>query len=107
MPHVVLCLNWNPQVSCTSGIAHLLRQLYTEHGVNLWSVGFERNPSWQMLDPERIILIPYVVRPSLSKEQLQQKSRSTNTNNFVFYAGDSRVNAIQCGRDAIAVCWCH
>lgn len=104
MPHVVLCPTWNPETSRKSGIAHFISQLQ-EEGVNVWSVGFERNPSWQMVNASRIVPIPYVVRPSLSKDELPRKAQSSSrTDNFVFYAGDRRKHAVEwagCNRSMI------
>ena len=102
-PHVVLCPTWNPQTSRQSGIAHLIKQLETL-GVNVWSVGFERNPSWQMVNASRIIPVPYVVRPSIPREELIQKARSRRQQDFVFYAGDARKNALEwagCNRSMV------
>lgn len=105
MPHVVLCPTWNPTTSQTSGIAPLIASLEQE-GVNTWSVGFERNPLWQVLNASRIIPIPYVVRPALSREEeMRHAIRTTpRIDNFVFYAGDQRPHAVEwagCNRSMI------
>jgi len=103
MPHVILCPTWNPETSRKSGIAPLIQQLQSE-GINVWSVGLERNPSWQILPPERIIPVPYVVRPSFPRNELLQKASSPRKENFVFYAGDRRQHAIEwagCNRSMI------
>ena len=83
-PHDVLTPTWNAEKSRKAGIANLIKSL-KEGGVNLWSVGFERNEMWQHTNANRIIPIPYVVRPSYPKEQLQSKARSSNrTREFSF-----------------------
>jgi hypothetical protein len=104
MPHVVLCPTWNPTTSQTSGIAPLIALLEQE-GVNTWSVGFERNPLWQVVNASRIIPIPYVVRPTLSREEILDAIRTTpRIDNFVFYAGDQRPHAVEwagCNRSMV------
>lgn len=96
MPHVVLCPTWNPTTSRQSGIAHFISQLQQEGLTNLYSVGFERNPAWQVLNTSNIIPIPYVVRPSFPREELIQKAATTERReDFVFYAGDARKHAVE------------
>lgn len=108
MPHVILCPTWNPEISRQTGIAHFIQQLQQQEGfTNLYSVGFERNPSWQVLQPFQIIPIPYVVRPSLSRQELLQQAQQQQQprkNDFVFYAGDNRKHAMEwsgCNRSMV------
>ncbi|CAJ1969732.1 unnamed protein product [Cylindrotheca closterium] len=90
-PHLLLTPTWNPGRSQKTGVAPLTDALQKD-GVNMWSVGIERNKSWQGLPPNRILPIPYVVQQSL--EQRNDKSSLTDKiENSVFYAGDARRNA--------------
>ena len=89
-PHVLLTPTTNPGVSRSIGLAVLAKEL---SGVNLYSVGYERNDHWQHVNADRIIPVPYVVKPQLPREQLQQKLDGDRTHNFVFYAGDTRPHA--------------
>jgi hypothetical protein len=103
-PHLLLIPSWNPGISETVGIKSLTKAL-KERSVNLWSLGFERNEMWQGVAPERILPIPYVVRPSESREGSEQiVAAGPRTKNFVFYAGDVRRNAkawAGCHRDRL------
>jgi hypothetical protein len=99
-PHLILVPTWNPTVSRVIGLKTLAKEL-SAMGVNLWSVGFERNVMWQNVPTNRIVPIPYVVRPSHSEDESITRPRLTN---FVFYAGDKRQNAKQwagCHRDEL------
>lgn len=94
-PHLIL-------VPCTSytTLQNPLVKAMVLQGINLWSVGLERNIQWQVVPKDRIIPIPYVVEPSHTKEEmtatkLNEKSRPQRTNNFVFYSGDVRPQAIR------------
>jgi hypothetical protein len=91
-PHVLMVPTWNPGTSRQIGIAALMKQLKAA-GVNMWSLGFERNTFWQHVEPERIIPVPYVVEPNLTSVQLQETIALPRTENFVFYSGDVRKHA--------------
>ena len=86
-PHVLLTPAISPQLSVNMGILAMTEAL--KH-VNLYSVGFERNPAWQRVSADRIIPVPYVVKPDLPRETIQSKLSVQRTRNFVFYAGDIR-----------------
>lgn len=99
-PHLLLIPSWNPSQSRMAGIKSLTESLLSQ-GVNLWSVGFERNPAWQWLEPDHIVPIPYVVRSNKHEQEEQQLKRQRD---FIFYAGDPRNNAkgwAGCYRDDI------
>lgn len=101
-PHILLCPSNNPQRGRDAGIGIVMNTL-KDAGVNVWSVGIERNPSWQSVSPERIIPIPYLVKPSVSSSEL--KVVHTRKNSSFFYAGDVRPNAIRwsgCNRSMLA-----
>jgi hypothetical protein len=91
-PHLLLVPSWNPTVSSRVGLKELGRVL-SNMGVNLWSVGFERSEFWQGVPPERILPIPYIVRPSREILNTSMNSAAPRTKDFVFYAGDARRNA--------------
>ena len=95
-PHLLLCPSNNPKRSRTAGIGELVGTLRNA-GVNLWSVGLERNPSWQSLPPERIVPVPYLVKPSLPKEARINSTRIAKIEDSVFYVGDQRPNAVRWG----------
>ena len=108
-PHLIAIPTTNPGTSRLIGVRAIVKALQAG-GVdqNLWSLGFERNTYWQGLPPDRIIPIPYVVRPP---NEIQKKTAlrqgipsqtatsklSTNngsrTPDFIFYAGDRRIHA--------------
>ena len=97
-PHLLLMPTTNPGVSQRAGIENLAKSLQNS-GVNVWSVGFERNPYWQGVDVEHILPIPYVVR------MIERSSNATDSavesipriSNFVFYAGNPRPHAGEWG----------
>mmetsp|Transcript_3805 Transcript_3805/g.9103 ORF Transcript_3805/g.9103 Transcript_3805/m.9103 type:complete len:549 (-) Transcript_3805:1596-3242(-) len=94
-PHLFLVPSWNPKVSRQIGIEDILSRIgqTLANEKLLWSVGFERNPSWQgQVPPSNIIPVPYVVRQQ-DKVNITTYSSSDRINNFVFYAGDRRKNA--------------
>ncbi len=100
-PHLILIPSWNPTVAANVGIKELCRRLENKGYSNLWSVGFERNTFWQGLPVQRILPIPYVVRPDVF---LFQNDSSRRVANFVFYVGDRRPNAQNwagCHRDKL------
>jgi hypothetical protein len=77
-------------------------------GINVWSVGFERNEHWQGVRKDRIIPIPYVVEPSKTKAEMSQNqseiSSPERTENFVFFSGDQRRHAVEwAGCDRVAL----
>jgi hypothetical protein len=93
----------NPDVSLQAGV-RVISTTLEKQGVNMWSVGFERNEFWQGVKPHRILPIPYVIRPSQSKDALIENARTPRTKNFIFYAGDARNLAkgwAGCHRDQI------
>ena len=96
-PHLLLCPGNNPKDSRVSGIPDLVGSLL-EAGVNLYSVGIERNPSWQGgLPVERILPIPYLVQPIQPSvdEAKTAVSSHERTNNSIFYVGTDRENAVR------------
>lgn len=103
-PHLILVPSWNPSVAREVGLKALVDMLQNDLNLpSLWSVGFERNQYWQKISPDRIIPIPYVVRPQLS---VYQDFWSERRQNFVFYAGDQRRNAkgwAGCHRDRLVL----
>ena len=70
-PHLLLMPTTNPGLSTQVGITQLSKALQSA-GVNLWSVGFERNPSWQAIAVQRILPIPY--KPGIIKTPGERKS---------------------------------
>lgn len=124
-PHLLLIPSWNPSVAKEIGIKDLARSLQQDAKVlNLWSVGFERNEMWQGVPVERILPIPYVVRPEFSDLSSPESSSSSSSSlletssfsatanstarisNFVFYAGEERKNAKHwagCHRDKLVL----
>jgi hypothetical protein len=99
-PHLFLIPSWNPKISKHAGIHDVLATIRDTlvDDTLLWSVGFERNPSWQgLLPPSRIVPIPYVVRmpPKTTKTGTTHRidDDSRRINDFVFYVGDRRRNA--------------
>mmetsp|Transcript_17533 Transcript_17533/g.25945 ORF Transcript_17533/g.25945 Transcript_17533/m.25945 type:complete len:464 (-) Transcript_17533:132-1523(-) len=105
-PHVVLCPSNNPKRSRDAGIPTLITSLEMA-GVNVWSVGIERNPGWQgNLNPRRIIPIPYLVKPASSTRisVLTELPPLPKRNSSFFYTGDLRPNAIRwsgCNRSMV------
>lgn len=94
-PHLMLVPTWNPTVSRKIGL-HPLMKAMVRRGYNVWSVGYERNPAWQSTPSSRIIPIPYVVEPPWRKADIVTKTTNMpRKENVVFYAGDSRPNAIE------------
>jgi hypothetical protein len=96
-PHLMLVPTWNPTVSRKIWL-HPLMKAMLRRGFDIWSVGYERNPAWQSTPIEHIIPIPYVVEPPWTRAQImsQRNDRvAVRKENFVFYAGDSRPNAIE------------
>jgi len=92
-PHVLALPATNPTVSRHIGIKAMVKAFIRHnHYSILWGLGLERNKYWQSLSPDRIIPIPYVVKPPTRQEQ-QQSQNIPRTPNFVFYAGDRRVHA--------------
>ncbi|KAL3935761.1 MAG: hypothetical protein SGBAC_008791, partial [Bacillariaceae sp.] len=90
-PHLMLTPTWNMEKSQKIGLRSLVRAL-DKDGVNMWSVGIERNKAWQALQPSRIVPIPYVVKRSLDQRH-HKSSIATKVENSVFYAGSARRNA--------------
>lgn len=103
-PHVLAVPTWNAQVSLKIGIQVLTKTLRSEN-VNAYSFGFERNTFWQRLDPSRIIVVPYVVKPTLSPAQLKEsRRRKSSGDKSVFYYGQARNKAVDwagCNRTAL------
>jgi Exostosin family len=109
-PHLLAIPTTNPGTGRYIGLKAIVKAL-TKGGVhNLWSLGFERNKFWQRLPPERIIPIPYVVRPPIRDEQTLSPMQgsvhsSLRESDFVFYVGDSRPHAKEwggCDRSMVA-----
>jgi hypothetical protein len=102
-PHILLCPSNNPQRSRHAGIHTLMEALYLG-GVNVWSVGIERNPSWQGIAVERIIPIPYLVKPTRSSIEMRDNAGFERKNGSIFYTGDERKNAFRwsgCNRSMV------
>ena len=88
-PHVIA----TPRVRNRIGLNHIVSSL-RRLGVMPYSLGYERNEMWQSVPPDRIITVPYVVKVTQSKEELQRVIQSVpRKQNFTFYAGDSRLTA--------------
>ena len=101
-PHVLLTPTANPEISRRIGLTVVTNEL---NDVNLYSVGYERNPAWQRVNPDRIIPVPYVVKPDLPRDQFHEKLEAPRTRDFVFYAGDTRPHANKwagCDRQMLA-----
>ncbi|KAL3935760.1 MAG: hypothetical protein SGBAC_008790 [Bacillariaceae sp.] len=90
-PHLMLTPTWNPGRNRKIFLEPLVVALKKD-GVNMWSVGIERNKSWQSVEPSRIVPIPYVVKQSLDQRH-DKSSLTAKVENSVFYAGDARRNA--------------
>jgi hypothetical protein len=103
-PHLFLGPSNNPQRSRVIGIHGMIKGLL-QAGVNIYSVGIERNPFWQGgLEPSRILPIPYQVKPSLMKHELASATSTHRHANFCFYSGDTRKHAMSwsgCNRSMI------
>jgi Exostosin family len=102
-PHILLCPSNNPQRSRHAGIRTLMDTLHAG-GVNVWSVGIERNPSWQGVAVERIIPIPYLVKSAGSFIEMRDQAVFERKNASIFYAGDERKNAFRwsgCNRSMV------
>ena len=82
-----------------SGIAPLIASLQQE-GVNTWSVGFERNPFWQVVNASRIHTnsLCRTTHYFLEKELLHTIRTTQRIDNFVFYAGDRTPPCRRMGR---------
>lgn len=101
-PHVLLVPTTNPSTSLSIGIAKVVAALQ-KRGVNLYSVGYERNTFWQRLPPSRILPIPYVVMPDPSAFNISATADTgvpssplpsvTNRKTLLFFAGDVRPKA--------------
>jgi Exostosin family len=61
-PHVLLIPTRDTSMNRNIGLNGLVQGLQST-GVNLYTVGFERNSLWQTVETNRIIPIPYVVQP--------------------------------------------
>jgi hypothetical protein len=92
-PHILLCPSNNPKRGRDAGISKVM-EILKNAGVNMWSVGIERNPSWQSVNASRIIPIPYLVKPAGSISELKEITSQKRINSTVFYAGDRRPNAM-------------
>jgi hypothetical protein len=119
-PHVLLIPTRDPNMNKIIGLRGLVEGLQKE-GVNLYSVGFERNSFWQTVTTDRIIPIPYVVEPPTIQPELfgsaafndnKINSNGHNNNfqqsrieNFVFLSAHPRPNAMAwsgCNRSMIS-----
>jgi Exostosin family len=103
-PHVLLIPTRSSFIAKNIGLAGLVRDLLT-NGVNLYSLGFERNSYWQKLDASRIIPIPYVVQPKARGVELATALRRGNRrSNSLFFYANSRKNAMAmsgCNRSVV------
>ena len=85
-PHFIA----TPRTRERIGVDHMVKSL-TRLGVNLHSLGYERNTMWQTVPVDRIVPVPYVVSPQQSKVELQRTLKQVpRTQNYTFFAGDSR-----------------
>jgi Exostosin family len=109
-PHVLLVPTTNPSTSLSIGIAKVVTALQ-KSGVDLYSVGYERNTFWQRLPPARILPIPYVVTPdpsafnaSAGTVTLLPLPPAVARRTVLFYAGDVRPKAVDwsgCNRSVV------
>ena len=96
-PHLFLVPANNPGTSQQRGIRDIISGLVLA-GVNMYSVGIERNPGWQgWLDPSKILPIPYQVKPALNKNDIASAFDTKRNENFVFYAGNPREHSFEWG----------
>jgi Exostosin family len=102
-PHVLLIPTRSSFIAINIGLAGLVRDLLT-NGVNLYSLGFERNSYWQKLDAGRIIPVPYVVQHKARGTELVAALRHHRRNNSLFFYANSRKNAMAmsgCNRSVV------
>lgn len=92
-PHVLAVPTWNPTVSRKIGVPKIVK-LFDDLGIRHASLGFERNPFWQKTDATNIIVVPYVVKTDLTRQDITQSTTTSRVDDFVFYAGDERKNAV-------------
>ena len=97
---VVLMTCQNPIEGLQTGVRPVIDALAKRFGDNVYSLGFERNKYWQSVNPDHIIVIPYVVKPvNRSTEHVFAFDKRG-----VFYRGDIRKHAVQwagCNRSMI------
>ena len=97
---VALMTCQNPIEGLETGVRPVIDALRKRFGNNVYSLGFERNKFWQSVDPDHIIVIPYVVKPvNRSTGHVFSKDKRG-----VFYRGDNRKHAVQwagCNRSMI------
>lgn len=93
-PHLMLCPSWNPGRSRSAGISKVMEKL-KEDGVNVYATGIERNPHWQSVPANKIVPVPYLVKPSDPITDIHHRAKHERVENSVFYAGDTRPNAIK------------
>lgn len=106
--YVLAVPTWNPTRGNEIGLAKIKKTLKLEN-IAMASFGFERNNFWQKTEPDLIIPVPYVITPNLPRDQLPTKvfgAENHRTENFVFYSGDVRTNAVRwagCNRTKLVV----
>jgi len=91
-PHLLLSSSLRSNDIGIKPLSNALR----EDGVDMYSVGIERNEAWQGVPQKRIVPVPYVVRQTLEQHQ-DQSSLIQKISNSVFYSGDARQNAQKWG----------
>jgi Exostosin family len=97
-PHLFLFPSTNPGTAENIGGGALIQVVKNEWGIpHVWSVSFERNPNWVGVPVERIVPIPYVVKPSDPLQELRGKSNHEKLSDSIFYAGDARKHGVEWG----------
>jgi Exostosin family len=89
-PHVWMSPAENPGVCTNLGITDLVKKL-RGHLTDYYSLGLERNSAWSGgVTVDRIVPIPYVLRPSVPNDQMASSFSNNRTENFVFFRADRR-----------------
>jgi Exostosin family len=104
-PHLFLFPSINPVIARSLGGIALINFVKKEwHISNIWSVSYERNPGWVGVPLQRMVPIPYNVKPTDTLQELRNKASHQKLSDSIFYAGDARTHAIKwasCNRSAI------
>jgi Exostosin family len=107
-PHVLLIPTRDKSLGNRIGYRLVAQTLWDQGGMvhTLYSVGFERNSWWQVIPTDRIIPIPYVVKPQVAAHDLAvvMFDQANRTENFVFYAAHPRPSAVSfagCNRSTV------
>jgi Exostosin family len=105
-PHVLLIPTRDKTLGNKIGYRLVAQTLWDQGIVPLFSVGFERNSWWQVIPTDRIIPIPYVVKPQVAVHDMPvvMFDQANRTENFVFYAAHPRPSAVSfagCNRSTV------